>query len=230
MSRRPEWIKREEFRAWLTGGQINKLVKVGGITAQAFIARCERHGRPIASRLACGGKRWRPLDVAARASAECLEITQNEDFAPPPPPPATMEELREAHRLAVALVSTALTGKTLLKESEIVAGSLPRMENTSGVYFLVKGKRVRYVGQSINVPSRITQHTEKDFDRIAVIECPRAGLDILESLYIHALRPPDNGGAGYTGVTRVCAPIALDVLMRQMAAGASKNKPRERRA
>lgn len=109
----------------------------------------------------------------------------------------------------MSAVSAAVTGKVMLRAEEIAEASLP-WANASGVYFLLDGDEVVYVGQSVNVYSRIGQHTGKRFDRYAFVPCPIDALDRLESLYIHCLRPRLNGmqtnGAN-------CAPITLTALL-----------------
>ena len=63
-----------------------------------------------------------------------------------------------------------------------------------GVYFLIKNEEIVYVGQSINVHSRITQHlASKDFDSVSFIACEKEHLDLLESMYILAFSPKLNG-------------------------------------
>jgi len=108
--------------------------------------------------------------------------------------------------------SLSLTRRILLRHSEIVKGSQPYCEQSrTGVYFLVKQEKVGYVGQSKNVFGRIADHARlKDFDRFAFIECNADTLDILESLYIHTLRPELNAtyGAGEKD-----APINLERLL-----------------
>ena len=89
-------------------------------------------------------------------------------------------------------VAAELTSKALLTEKEIAAAALP-WRIATGVYFLLKEGNVVYVGQSINVYARIMQHKDKCFDTFAYIPCENGQLDILESLYIHLLRPSLNG-------------------------------------
>jgi len=101
-----------------------------------------------------------------------------------------------------------LTGKTLLRESEIV-NAANEWELATGVYFLIDGDKVVYVGQSVNVYARIASHHDKVFERFAFIPCKRDVLDSLESLYIHTLRPPLN--ADMHG--RKQAPMSLDKLL-----------------
>lgn len=106
-------------------------------------------------------------------------------------------------------VSAAVTAKALLREDEIARMALP-WAKASGVYFLLDGDEVVYVGQAVNVYARIGQHTDKRFDRYAFVPCPVDSLDRLESLYIHCLRPRLNGNQRNDAK---CAPIALDALI-----------------
>lgn len=121
------------------------------------------------------------------------------------------------------IASAKLTGNSLLHPDEIVSASLPYAKST-GVYFLIDGEEVVYVGQALNVYSRIGQHVEKRFDRYAFVPCSAPALDRLESLYIHCLRPKLNGdmsnGAKY-------APIPLDALigMTPNTAGKPQDAP-----
>lgn len=107
------------------------------------------------------------------------------------------------------MVSAAITNKAILRADEIAKAALP-WKKASGVYFLLDGDEVVYVGQAVNVYSRIAQHTNKQFDRYAFVPCAVEMLDKLESLYIHWLRPKLNGSLsnGFKS-----APIGLDVLI-----------------
>lgn len=124
-----------------------------------------------------------------------------------------LESLQRAE--ALNTVSAALTGKTLLRADEIVKAALP-WESQSGVYFLIRGGEVVYVGQSVNVHARISQHKDKKFDRYAFVPCDADSLDVLESLYIHCLRPGLNG-CNHNGAKFV--PIPLDDLVSLASSG-----------
>lgn len=82
----------------------------------------------------------------------------------------------------------------LLAEEEIVR----RAESTSkimGVYFLVHGGRVQYVGKSMHIMERIACHTRKGdigFDAFYCIRAPKNRMASIERQYIAALRPPAN--------------------------------------
>jgi hypothetical protein len=69
----------------------------------------------------------------------------------------------------------------------------------AGVYFLVSSGRVVYVGQSIDINSRVNQHrsgaTRKRFDYALAIAVAPEHLDAVEGSFIRALDPPLNRGA-----------------------------------
>jgi hypothetical protein len=100
-----------------------------------------------------------------------------------------------------------LNDKLLLSEEHIVAASYS-MSRVSGVYFLIRDNRVVYVGQSVNVYSRLSQHKDKTFDRFAYVPCPPEKLNRLESIYIHVLKPELNA--------ECAAPLRLDQLVSGM--------------
>jgi hypothetical protein len=90
------------------------------------------------------------------------------------------------------------------------------MEGLAGVYFLVRDGRVIYCGQSVNVPSRVSQHHVTGFDAVAWIPCKPDILDALESLYIHVLKPPLNGSSVHGGKS---APMRIDALLHNLLEG-----------
>ncbi len=113
------------------------------------------------------------------------------------------------HFETINAVSCAMTGKALMRPDEISAASLS-WEKTCGVYFLLDGSDVVYVGQSKNVFSRIAEHRDKRFDRYAYVPCEEVSLDTLESFYIYMLRPKLNGMYN-SGAIR--APISFESLI-----------------
>jgi len=86
-----------------------------------------------------------------------------------------------------------------LTEGQILKQSEPLRFTERGIYFLIKGDRVVYVGQSRhNMLVRIADHTHsKDFDSVAVHAVAERwssdDLDELEAEYIWELEPPYNG-------------------------------------
>lgn len=96
-------------------------------------------------------------------------------------------------------------GVDLLSNREIALKSI-RLEKTVGVYFLLHDSEVVYVGQSIDVESRIRSHrAEKEFDSYHVIACQQSELDALESAYIFYLQPKLNSRSN----TSIRAPITI---------------------
>jgi len=142
----------------------------------------------------------RLLDIERRDALKC-EIKELE----------LKRRVLDRHELSDKTALT-LTSKVLLSEAEIVSAA-NSYELSTGVYFLVDGDRVVYVGQSVNVYARISQHHDKVFDSFAFIPCERDMLNSLESLYIHVLRPPLNGNQ-HGGKQ---APLSFNKLMRVFA-------------
>lgn len=103
-----------------------------------------------------------------------------------------LQEMRAFH--AASQSASLLTGRFLLHPSEIIKSSRP-YERRPGVYFLIRGEEIVYVGQSVNVHARIWQHeySKRGIDSFAYVECEKDVLDQLESIYIHTLRPAMNG-------------------------------------
>lgn len=84
--------------------------------------------------------------------------------------------------------------KSLLTASDIALAA-KTVADYVGVYFLLSGDVVVYVGQSTNIHARVQKHRgerKKKFDRFAFIRCEYHELNVLESIYIHALRPMYN--------------------------------------
>jgi hypothetical protein len=197
-----------------------------GVLAGSYIARMERLGQPVRS----VEKRYRLIDLYARAKANGHAVSPSPqsdyelkllasgvdglraEIAQLETKKAILAAQVEKDERAMALCgyAKALTGSTLLTESEIVS-NCSRFAECCGVYFLIKAGRVVYVGQSVNVYGRIYQHlVGKDFDSFAYVPCETESLDILESLYIHVLRPPLNGEQCGAPV----APIRLNKLIK----------------
>tara|TARA_R110002012_G_scaffold306394_1_gene511074 strand:- start:226 stop:921 length:696 start_codon:yes stop_codon:yes gene_type:complete len=102
-------------------------------------------------------------------------------------------------------------GIELLSSNSIVEKS-KAFNPVPGIYFLIKDSEVVYVGQSINVYSRVNTHSQdKDFNKIHVLPCGIEELDDLESAYIHHLHPRLNGRTARS----VRAPIVIDELLER---------------
>jgi hypothetical protein len=225
MAKRPNFIDRETFRLFLTRYDLDQLCSVDGVRASSWISRCERENRPLPFRSVQGpsrrggdgcSKRWRPVDLWARAMADAV------DFAQPVPTRLAIqiEDLRSElalleskvaqsrHRLRVQDTSKALLGTHLLSEDEIVSSAAALPDSHCGVYFLIKDGRVVYVGQSVQILARVGTHlTCKDFDSFSWVRVPRHQLDLVETLYIQHLRPKYNGDAGPVSWVNICARV-----------------------
>ena len=106
--------------------------------------------------------------------------------------------------------------------------ALPESPRFRGIYFLCDQEAVVYVGQSIDIATRITAHRDKaaigrvkHFDRVFWIECERKDLDWLETFWIEKLKPRDN---------KVPGPLARNgAQTRKLRKIDSKNERRARR-
>lgn len=83
-----------------------------------------------------------------------------------------------------------------------------------GVYFLLRGKTVVYVGQSLAFGGRLRTHLRdgsKSFDSFYFLSVPPELLDVVESYYVHQLQPEHNFKDWGRG-KRWMAPLNLDEL------------------
>lgn len=96
-------------------------------------------------------------------------------------------------------------------ERSMIVDSSRSIPCVSGVYFLIKGGEIVYVGQSTNIFCRIGGHLQtKDIDGFSYIECPVSDLDFLESVYIHKFMPRLNGRPKKASSSfMICAPMSL---------------------
>ncbi len=118
------------------------------------------------------------------------------------------------HELSMMKASNTLTGRAMVSVEQILESAISRDDTFPGVYFLVRDGGIIYIGQSINVFSRALEH--RNFDQWAYIPCERKQLDVLESMYIHWLRPARNH-CDPDGSMR--APLSMDKLIQQAYRG-----------
>lgn len=115
-------------------------------------------------------------------------------------------------QVAMQELSNKITGKVLLQREQVVKAAQP-WHTASGVYFLVDGDEIVYVGQSVNIYARIPQHHSKQFDRYLYIPCEPKLLNALESLYIHCFQPKLN----FTSEGVLCYPLTLTKLLNEVS-------------
>jgi hypothetical protein len=123
-----------------------------------------------------------------------------------PPPLFHLKTLKEWARehLWVSCAGAPLPARLIVCEAESLAVPPPmRIRRFPGlreffpteyppcVYFLIKGGCVVYVGQTVNLPSRIARHreTNKVFDRTLFLPVPQSNLDEVERALIATLDP-----------------------------------------
>lgn len=85
----------------------------------------------------------------------------------------------------------ALGHSIKMTKHQIVKLAKP-LTDVSGIYFLVDGSEIVYVGQSLNVYARIAAHKDKKFEKVFVIKCDAENLLKIESQYIKLFTPKYN--------------------------------------
>lgn len=83
-----------------------------------------------------------------------------------------------------------------------MAGTLRELSapRVTGVYFLIADGAVVYVGQSVNLASRVHSHESTiQFDRVLFLKVPRSELDAVERAFIYALTPKLNTRVTHPG-------------------------------
>jgi len=71
--------------------------------------------------------------------------------------------------------------------------------NLSGIYFLMSGSEIVYIGQSKNIFTRPFSHRDKKHDRVIVLKIPKLLLDFVESAFIGLYLPFFNGIKNHIG-------------------------------
>lgn len=81
---------------------------------------------------------------------------------------------------------------------EILDNAAPFLHKSGdypGIYFLICDEEIVYVGKSVNVKTRLDQHSinpDKNFNRYFAILCDKEELNSLEAHYILRFRPKYN--------------------------------------
>lgn len=99
---------------------------------------------------------------------------------------------------------------SILEESEILSRAFDKEEinyryrGSMGVYFLIDGPEIVYVGKATSLHVRIKDHlkeNKKQFDKVAVItEGDKNRLDMMEAIYIMMLTPKYNKQASLKAI------------------------------
>ena len=146
-------------------------------------------------------------EIARDAIAELQRVAHEDDAL------EKCEPVPKAHQLHMQSLSRRISGSSLLHHEEILNGA-HLYDNPSGVYFLIRGNEIVYVGQSENVLSRLSDHYGHiKFTRYAFVPAEKKHLDLVESLYIHFLRPRHNGVSLSGGVRDLSAPIPFQKIL-----------------
>ena len=77
--------------------------------------------------------------------------------------------------------------------ADFIRANARALEKSPGIYFLLKGKEIVYIGQSVDPDSRVPTHQNgeyaKDFDSYFIYRCQKSELDALVFLFILHYQP-----------------------------------------
>lgn len=238
----PDFIDRDILPLKLSVGQIEKEFRVGDISVRTYITNRKNANSPLPSKTVKINKgkgfmhTYLVLDVLRYAIEDGFEIKSSSIKKSKA---LTIELTREQINLKNEIRELRKIRSELLQGNKFMLGDLsdispsihhdsfnlvPQSEiiqraksygDACGVYFLISSDEIIYIGQSVNIASRISGHRDKDFDSVAFVTCKKQELDILESLYIIAYRPKLNGYAGGNGSKRLCTPMTLRSIIEQ---------------
>ena len=116
---------------------------------------------------------------------------------------AVKDAERHSLRVEAKMYATDLVDKRGMLEPHVIAAKSVKFAVICGVYFLLDGVEIVYVGQGIDCYRRVCQHYaegKKKFDAYYIIPCAVEGLDDMEAMYIakfgpklNAVKPRDPG-------------------------------------
>ena len=243
----PDFLRETNIRAYVVRSEISKAIRVGGRNAATYITNREAAGRPIPHKLAMARapkstvRHYRILDVLVAAKADGLKVENPADYVSDMTSKiqeleTTLEKLQQQLELAkvehvkdraIGFNQFGINKLALAAESDIVSMAT-EIGSTSGVYFLVARNKIVYVGQSTNVFARVASHineNKKQFDSCSFIKCNPRTLNVLESLYIHTLKPKYN----FDKSGRLITPINISNLLESIDS-ANRNVSEESKA
>lgn len=112
------------------------------------------------------------------------------------------EQIAEGDDMQRLARANSLTDSRGLLDAEFITKKAMVFDGITGVYFLLKDDAIVYVGKSISIMGRLCRHEaeqKKDFNRVFVVECPKASMDRLERLYIEKFKPLYNASTPPVG-------------------------------
>lgn len=137
---------------------------------------------------------WTDKEVADQLRISVRTLYRTRDSVSDFPRPLAILGLNRWHSGDIKEWITQNRPELLADEVPLVALCPEPVSGRSGVYMLFKGNALIYIGQSINVDVRISQHRSdgKDFDGMQYVPCSKERLRALEARYIRAYNPALN--------------------------------------
>lgn len=117
-----------------------------------------------------------------------------------------LENLNKTIEIAAHKLSQHINDPLLNEDEIFLLAGIRRQK--CGVYFLLKGDQIVYVGQSININERIRTHEKiKDFDKFTYVGCEKENLNEIEAKYILKFKPIYN----YDSLGRLVLPMRIKI-------------------
>jgi predicted DNA-binding transcriptional regulator AlpA len=180
--------KYEAGRRYLTAAEVSYRL---GLSEPSIWHLSRTGGFPLSVAVQDGSRRWLEDDVYAYMMAR---IRARSTAPPARPRPVNIAPVDPA-----TLIWPPLGLRKLIFESG----------RKCGVYFLLQGDVVVYVGSSVGIVARVGSHCEnkgKVFDGVSWLQIKESHLLTVERAWILALKPKFNGVTDKSGARRYFAP------------------------
>jgi predicted DNA-binding transcriptional regulator AlpA len=185
--------------------RVNNIAKVTGLSVSTIWRKTKAGTFPRSYKIS--------EMITAWSCAEVWAWIQDRLSSPPPPSSSMNNHTDYFNELSFLMVgSPMLSKRSLLLMKTNKFNELPL---ESGVYFLIDGDNLIYVGQSEKIKSRVfsRDHLEdesKKYNSFSYILCGKHQLNALESIYIHTFNLPRNRTVDGK---RVYAPLSIERLL-----------------
>ena len=235
---RPSYIPESIYNGYCTRATLDKYFQICSSSTRmrpsSFVLKCKSLHDPIPSRSPRSDENFSVLCTSVYSCLDVINRAFRDGYFLSPIAEVVLQETKEGLEVSIENLKAEIFAleveRSSLRQSALCEdllkdigygcllthSELVKMSNTyvecSGIYFLISDDEVVYVGQSVNVHSRVGQHYRekyKEFNSYVYIRCLESELDVLESIYIHTLRPKLQGRYGDT----CSAPISWSKLI-----------------
>jgi hypothetical protein len=162
--------------------QLEDLQQITGYQRMADVERCLRDQGIRYSR-GSYSPHWTTLEWIHQAAG------LNTSTAPTEPAVPLISRLPDIAQ------NTIIGRDEILRRSVLMNDPNSTLPGGAGIYFLINDGDIRYIGQSVQIGTRVCQHalSGRQFSAVSWVEnIPKDALDEIEAFYITALNPAEN--------------------------------------